>query len=471
MELVGNNPITVNASEINTTSFFISKNLTSLSFTANGVYQVAAFDTDGTVITNLPNTLTTQTIYWAKIGSLLDGFTLYLEESTTTKIVLNAAAIAGVTSFQIKFITQKTVPIPCFHSGSTNISDVECCDNPSNISNIPTTASINVGGNVLTFKAYGGEPVSTWPDSMFLYGANPGLYRQFNFDLNNNPHLNEVLSIETDPQDSTQTKVKFTKDNGGTYKRSFPHADLPTTFTMPIEISNGVFPNSIEITLSGSIQMPSTAKIVMPNAYFYSQEGNINLGNIDETLAWDGASCCYFSTLKNYHKIPGRIYLKVSDMFPSVSSGKKFISESIGKITGFRMKYKNADNQIDPSDPGINGLQICMNYPVNNGYTGLIHKHDPGLTFINRFLKTGVFFDSRLNFRTNATGSLGYYDLSKPERWYFAVSYAGSANAMHLGNLETIDSYGNYGVNDPDVFKTRFWAIRSDSPTAYFASL
>lgn len=89
-------------------------------------------------------------------------------------------------------------------------------------------------------------------------------------------------------------------------------------------------------------ELPSQIQVTIVDAIFETEEGNISLGDISETLNLASNKNDYVSGYMNLYGITGRIYIQ-SNFFPTVSSGLKFIrhdyNAGFGTPTGITEGY------------------------------------------------------------------------------------------------------------------------------------
>jgi hypothetical protein len=148
-------------------------------------------------------------------------------------------------------------------------------------------------------------------------------------------------------------------------------------------------PHSVSVSPSNSfVTMPSTVYLNMPDAVFETPEGNIPLGNIAETLNYNATLGVYYSDLKNYYLIPGRIAIFVR-IFPNVNAQNKFALGNDSTVGG--LTYQTASNSIYGSSPQLyftndieeRGPLVGSLSSAGAGYGGLFSGLAHGETFID----------------------------------------------------------------------------------------
>jgi hypothetical protein len=148
-------------------------------------------------------------------------------------------------------------------------------------------------------------------------------------------------------------------------------------------------PHSVSVLPSTSfVTMPSTVYLNMPDAVFETPEGNIPLGNIAETLNYNATLGVYYSDLKNYYLIPGRIAIFVR-IFPNVNAQNKFALGNDSTVGG--LTYQTASNSIYGSSPQLyftndieeRGPLVGSLSSAGAGYGGLFSGLAHGATFID----------------------------------------------------------------------------------------
>jgi hypothetical protein len=105
-------------------------------------------------------------------------------------------------------------------------------------------------------------------------------------------------------------------------------------------------------TFSNPIEPPEEIRVYLPDAFF-SGNGNIQLGTIDEILTLDEELQCYISDELNIYNIPARIILPLTlntivSNQPLIESGtilklNNHITPTNNNSLGQRMHYCNID--------------------------------------------------------------------------------------------------------------------------------
>jgi len=488
----------------------------------------------------LPADLQEQTIYYLRVQASGTHCCLFYDEEETQKVNFTTENIAEVTTFRLYWDpSQRKQPISCFHSAAATLDDADCCPKDYTINNLPTHANIvyneaaqvDEGPGVWSLVASGGEPRS----STNLETPAISLFIPYGLQSTSSPGggpYNRGVRVRDDYADSTKTVVTVmqtgryyltaTSDNP-TIERyrsnPYPHADLPNPVQCyrvgdPSKIATVTFTKNTSDPTSSYMHLPPTCRVVMPQAFFQGDRwtgdnGRYSLGNINEVLTLDTASGSYFSSLKNYYNIPGRIHLQ-TNFYPV--GGRKVVKSNIGYVTGMYMgfkKYLNYDygtgmfNYTYGVDPeGAYSINLLIErygsfrrweyrdgQPTSTSFNFLFN-YQPYLYGV----KDGQpWFDSRLavNYANYQDGGWHGYYSDSTQTYQFAVSYASTRSARYIpwkdgaGNSvrHTIESYGtppNTPVAStvdpiwsgiPEVQKTEHFAICSQNTSCYITSL
>lgn len=92
----------------------------------------------------------------------------------------------------------------------------------------------------------------------------------------------------------------------------------------------GIIRTTIHLEFSGSIQPPPQVRVFMPDAYFPDKSAAINLGNVDEVLTYDPDSLTYWSEVRTYAGIPGRLHFCIPNFLPLATASNRFITTGYG---------------------------------------------------------------------------------------------------------------------------------------------
>ena len=479
--------------------------------------------------TVLPGELQEQTIYWIRYHNATLSFAVYLDEAETQKVDFTAANIADATTFTMRSVEQfYTIP-ECIHSAAPDVTEAICCPKNYTIENLPTHATVLFNAaaavdeyflaNPLVLRASGGEPNSgqniNWLYSLFVAQG---------YTNSGGPRNEPGVSVRDDFEDSSKSVVVINQygrglpPNGAIEKyRSapYPHASLPNPVTCynindatkSAVVTFGKDPNNASSTF---MRLPPTCRVVMPQAFIYGdrwtgENGRYSLGNIDEILTLDTASGSYFSGLKNYYNIPGRLYF-TTDFYPV--DGRKVIKSGVGLVKGVVKTWKHYSGTFNNQTGQFNyvyGLDQEGYYGINMmiGTSGT-YRALQDWTYSSYWawnlnmeetpydVENGhPWFDSRVGvgvYRGSGYNSWNPYNWTRRDysltssTHTFAVSYAASRSARYPLGAETIANYmsgtvGGYFSFDepvwtpPQVQKTTFYAICSQSPSCYVTSL
>lgn len=92
----------------------------------------------------------------------------------------------------------------------------------------------------------------------------------------------------------------------------------------------GIIRTTIHLDFSGSIQPPPQVRVVMPDAFFLDKSKAISLGNVEEVLTYDPASLTYWSEVRTYAGISGRLHFSIPNFLPLATASNRFITTGYG---------------------------------------------------------------------------------------------------------------------------------------------
>jgi hypothetical protein len=203
--------------------------------------------------------------------------------------------------------------------------------------------------------------------------------------------------------------------------------------------NNNSFSDTLTLVPIGTTNLPQTARLYMPDAFFWDSKYPVHLGTINEVLTLDEETSTYYSQKLNLFNIPGRFHIKLDNFYPPLGTvNSKIIHAPEGT-------YPNGGNfpstRSFPDD--LSGININVKVWVAD---------------VNGYPKgQGIWFDTRINSNTP------YAQIEKPTLFQVAYSQYNLAFGRMYGSLATINSTG--------VYKNNFYGVMSYHGGCYFSSL
>ena len=447
----------------------------------------------------LPTGLERQKIYYLrKTGNNVKVYQTFAAAQNETSHIDFTTSANGYL-FSIYFLDIAYRYLNGWAPAASTLEDIPCCpDVPAVFADCPSTGVINYAGQnrnlirfgafIYTDNAYGSLNSQMFQASFFNVFANE--VQDFNFEINN--FFNSWMGPYY-PMNKPGIIIWVTGSFG--LGRLFYEADeltLPTTTFTLMDIldssilSNqttmtdaGLIPATLSITYSGTTDPPPQIRVSLPDAYFENYSYNlsneydlkhINLGFIDEILTWDQDTLTYWSDLKTYAGIPGRIHFSLPNFYPLQSSGVNYISSdsSIGELSNFS-GYSNSEfnwyktfdfaNVFDPSHP---------NQPVDTFIRIFAASDEYGCYPTGLPLGT-IWIDSRVIWNIASTEEWPEdFSMRKCSKLALAFSRWGSARFRRTNEAITEEQLA---VTKFDHYHQNFYMIKSVHPNAHITSL
>ena len=297
----------------------------------------------------LPVEVEEQTTYYLRISSSVIKIYRTLATAQTQTSPVDFATSASGTLFVIYLPEQAYPALTCWDIGAASIADIVCCPPvPSVYTDCPNAGSIVYGGATRSLKMFwhlpnGGDQtykygslnsaqftvqfvnpftsaLTTWNVSIMQFFknyrtdrglSNPGLQLYFvNINVGS-------FFVYYQANENTFPTTTYTQHWVGGEEQYF-------YFGAGMEAA-GLIPSTLSVTFSGQVLPPPRIKVNMPDAYFENKAAPITLGLVEETLTYDAATLTYWSDLKTYAGIKGRLHFSIPNFYPLASSNIKYI--------------------------------------------------------------------------------------------------------------------------------------------------
>lgn len=92
-------------------------------------------------------------------------------------------------------------------------------------------------------------------------------------------------------------------------------------------------------------QIYDSINVSLPNAYITTPAGNISIGTVSETLAWDATKWCYLGPIRNYYNIPGRIIMN-SNGYDGATQVSVYYGTTFHSVHGIHYNGYSIENGI-----------------------------------------------------------------------------------------------------------------------------
>jgi hypothetical protein len=467
---------------------------------------------------DLPAEIEAQKIYFLRRNdSVIKIYNTLAAAQSLTSPVNFATSASGIsfgrgTLFGVYFPVKTYPPFICWEIGAPTISDIACCPPvPEVNTDCPNAGSIVYGGATRTLKNFGyvspirgtennmigalnSEPftvsfplfrtgdATTWNVAIGQHFIDynprhnlPGLWIDLLPDI---PYSGYPDGVSLWYQASSTTFPTTT------YTRATDYSTLTDEQNYPAMLAAGLAPDTLTVTFSGQLLPPPQIKVYLPDAYFEHKSTPIDLGLVEEVLTYDPNTLTYWSDLKDYGGIPGRLHFHIPNFYPSGSvhfrdSGVKYEYQSIGGgylfsggffpnemlNTGEFNFYKTLDCvSVVPLGGNIEATPLKL-FTARDSYDG----YPTGLA-----LGT-TWFDSRVISNTNSSwrsvyAAEGFYDNRVNAKIVIAYSKWASGKFLKSSDLGS-GFVGGTGSGYLDHYRQSAYFIQSVHPGAYVSSL
>lgn len=300
---------------------------------------------------NLPENLEEQKIYYLKTANNLTRIYTTEEDAIAGTNYVNFSS--NNTSGYLFYVFTpylKYPPMTCWHPAAAEIENIPCCPPvPDVYTNCPNLGSIVYGGATRDLKMFWHLP--NGGDQTYKYGSLNT--EQFTVQFVNpftsalttwNVSIMQFFKNYRTDRGLTNPGLQlyFVNINVGGFfvyyqanENTFPSTTY--TLTMQNDIGSnyfyfeanmqaaGLVPETLTVTFSGQVLPPPQIKVFMPDSYFEHKDKPINIGQIDEVLTYDPDTLTYWSDLKTYAGIKGRLHFAIPNFYPLASSNIKYI--------------------------------------------------------------------------------------------------------------------------------------------------
>lgn len=327
-----------------------SLTISGVTITAGKIYTV--FFTK--FILALPVEVEVQTTYFLRISSSVIKIYTTLADAQAQTSPVDFATTASGTLFFVYFPVATYPALTCWDIGAATIADIVCCPPvPAVFTNCPNAGSIVYDGatrDLINFHYIGSGGMETYQvgalnsETFTVDFAHPftGVMKTWNVSIQqffsnyrpdrglSNPGLilffvnADYGYIELFYQASANTFPTTT------YTQHWDGGEEAYFYAGTVMAEAGLIPSTLSVTFGGQLVPPPQIKVYMPDAYFENKSAPIILGMVEETLTYDDATLTYWSDLKTYAGIKGRLHFSIPNFYPLTSSGIQFVNSGIG---------------------------------------------------------------------------------------------------------------------------------------------
>jgi hypothetical protein len=244
-------------------------------------------------------------------------------------------------------------PMTCWHPAAAEIENIPCCPPvPEVYTNCPNLGSVVYDGatrNLKNFSSISGGAGATYKlgslnsETFTVNFAHPftGEMKTWNVSIQqffsnyrpdrglSNPGL--ILYFVNADAGSYQLFYQASANTfpTTTYTQHWDGGEEAYFYAGTVMTAAGLIPSTLTVTFSGQVVPPPQIKVHMPDAYFENKATPINLGMVDEVLTYDPDTLTYWSDVKTYAGILGRIHFSIPNFYPLTSSGIQFVNSGI----------------------------------------------------------------------------------------------------------------------------------------------
>jgi len=302
----------------------------------------------------LPVEVEEQTIYYLRISSSVIKIYRTLATAQTQTSPVDFATSASGTLFVVYLPEQPYQALTCWDIGAATIADIVCCPPvPSVYTDCPNTGSISYGGATRGLKNFhfissgGAIPSMLGALNSEQFNVNfphpfTGVMKTWNVSINQHfvnyrsGYYQPGLDIEIANVDYGYIHLYYQASATTFPATTYTYAATSDSYTYANMVSAGLIPSTLSVTFSGQLLPPPQIKVYMPDGYFENKAEPIDLGLVEETLTYDDATLTYWSDLKTYAGIKGRLHFAIPNFYPLTSSGIKFVD------SGIKYEYQNS---------------------------------------------------------------------------------------------------------------------------------
>ena len=323
--------------------------LSGVTITAGKIYTV--FLTKFTLA--LPVEVEVQTTYYLRISSSVIKIYPTLADAQAQTSPINFATTASGTLFFVYFPVATYPALTCWEIGAATIADIVCCPPvPAVYTNCPNAGSIVYDGatrSLINFTNIPSGGMGTYKvgalnsETFTVDFAHPftGVMKTWNVSIQqffsnyrpdrglSNPGL--ILFFVNADAGSYQLFYQASANTfpTTTYTQHWDGGEEAYFYADTVMRAAGLIPSTLSVTFSGQLLPPPQIKVYMPDDYFENKAAPITLGLVEETLTYDAATLTYWSNLKTYAGIKGRLHFAIPNFYPLTSSGVQFVDSGI----------------------------------------------------------------------------------------------------------------------------------------------
>lgn len=484
---------------------------------------------------NLPGNMEENKIYYLrKTGTDIKIYTTFQNAVNETQNINFTASSSGYLFF-IYFLDTAFRFVNAWKPAELAISDIPCCPPlPEYNLHTPSTANITYNGQQINIKlgapGIGGNIYSpNWKDIYqlkdggicvhdddvvvefdhsnpnipfqqddgpstwyLLFKASPPVgfgdipflsvtgFRQI-FDSINNAHYWDWLGQASYLGTSDLPNTSSFEYAGDSFVDG-PNGQYGFKTLLPWIKSQGILPETIDGTMSGSIDPPNKLRLYLPDSYFPNGQKPISIGLIDEILTFDPNTMAYWSDVLTYAGIPGRLHWLIPDFYPLNLPYNRYIisSSSFNKtyLPGNQLYYLGGDfdekllNSYENSEiklyESIYTYTDSSNWPllpkeIINEKFKLFVGNDSHGGYPTNLPQGSLWLDSRVHLNLNP--ELAGRTVTK-NNYKFMISFSKweSAKFNKIKGVRATE-------NETNHFGKNFYAIHSVHPDAHITSL
>jgi hypothetical protein len=302
----------------------------------------------------LPVEVEEQTTYYLRISSSVIKIyrTLATAQTQTSPVDFATSASSG-TLFLVYFPVATYPALTCWEIGAETIADIVCCPPvPEVYTNCPNAGSIVYDGATRSLKNFhylsngGAIPSMLGALNSEQFNVNfphpfTAVMKTWNVSINQHfvnyrsGYYQPGLDIEIANVDYGYIHLFYQASATTFPTTTYTYAASSDGYSYANMAAAGLIPSTLSVTFSGQVVPPPQIKVYMPDAYFENKAAPITLGLVEETLTYDDTTLTYWSDLKTYAGIPGRLHFAIPNFYPLTSSGIQFVD------SGIKYEYQN----------------------------------------------------------------------------------------------------------------------------------
>ena len=461
---------------------------------------------------DLPVEIEAQKIYYLRISSsIIRIYHTYAGAEALSGEVDFATSASGIsfgvgTLFSVHFPVKKYPFFICWEIGAPTIGEIVCCPPvPEVNTDCPDAGSVVYGGSTRALKNFGFVTAIGGTENSMVGALNsepftvnfphPGTGVATTWNVAIGQHFVDYNPIHSQPGLYIELRAvgyivylwyqaSATTFPTTTYTRALDYRTLSDMNAEVNLLAAGLLPSTLTVTFSGQLLPPPQIKVYLPNAYFEHLSTPIDLGLVEEVLTYDPDTLTYWSDLKNYGGIPGRLHFHIPEFYPSggvhfVDSGVKYEYQTIGggylfsggffpnnMLNSYGLHFYKTLDCVDvvPVGGNLEATPLKL-YSARDSYDG----YPTGLAL------GATWFDSRVVSNTSSAwrsvyGTSGFYDNRVNSKIVIAYSKWAPGKFFKSSNLGS-GFAGGTGSGYLNHYAQSAYFIQSDDAGAYVSSL